>query len=49
MRAAKAAGAHEFITERLKDGYDTDVGTAGQLLRCGPIIVLDQPDCRFWD
>ena len=35
LAAARAAGAHQFITERLPMKYETDVGSAGHLLSGG--------------
>lgn len=35
VAAAKAAQAHEFITEELSEGYDTDVGERGSSLSGG--------------
>lgn len=35
IQAAKTAHAHDFITKRLANGYDTDVGQSGHLLSGG--------------
>ena len=41
IRAARLAGAHEFILE-LKEGYDTKVAIARALLANPPILIFDE-------